>query len=155
MNEQLYFLGGMFQDKEWGQGGFPFAGYFKKFNMRTIAAPDLPFERPKEYNLQGQLIDKFGPSNILGVIEEKTLTFNKDYSNANNEFVYEFENKEGLWIGQWQGIKGYAGKGIAVASIQLFTDNPNFVKVQTLNPGNVDKVVDYLVRKGYIKLADE
>lgn len=156
MNEQLYFLGGMFQDSNGGRGGFPFAGYFRKFDVREIAIPPgLPFEKPRQYNLQGQLIDQFGESDILGMLEEKSLTFKKDYPGRGNEFIYEFENKEGLWIGKWKGIKGYKGNGIATSNIQLFVDNPNFVQVQTLNPGNVEQFVDYLVREGYIVPADE
>jgi len=156
MGEQLYLLGGMFQDSEWGSGGFPFAGYFRKFDKQFMVSPqDLPFEKPREYNLKGQLIDQFGHSDILGVLEKKTLVFNKNYPNAGNEFVYEFKNKEGLWIGKWHGIKRYKGNGIATANLQLFADNPNFVKVQTLNPGNVEEFVDYLVREGFIKPVDE
>lgn len=156
MTEQLYFLGGMFQDSSWGRGGFPFAGYFRKFDKRFIfASQDLPFEKPKQYNIQGQLIDRFGESEILGVLEQKSLVFIKDYPGKGNEFVYEFENKEGLWVGKWKGTQGYKGTGIATANVQLFVDNPNFVKVQTLDPGNVDQFVDYLVQEGYIAPFDK
>ena len=55
-------------------------------------------------SLIGEMLDIYGPSTICLVsIEEDKFSFSKIYFKRSDEIQYQFEKRNGLWIGNYQG----------------------------------------------------
>jgi len=110
---ELYSISGLFYEEFIGIS--PWGGYFVK-----------GCEGDRENQIVGQLIDRYGPSRLEGILEKDSLEFRKQYERCNNEkmFYYKFSLKNGIWQGEFFSLDGYTGR--ATCKIKLCLGKLNF-----------------------------
>ncbi len=88
-NVHLYGISGLVFQPQHQIPSFVFSGYFK--------------HDPSTKILHGELIDCFGASIIGGSMDKKQLSFRKEYYHRTSKIDYYFQNKKGIWIGEFRG----------------------------------------------------
>ncbi len=73
----------------------------------------------------GRLVDEFGSSEIhRGTFHpEQELSFLKHYPRRNDSFQYKLTFKNGIWIGEYRGLKGNKIEILAKKDIELEKDS--------------------------------
>lgn len=136
---ELHSITGLFV--EGFPGTSPWAGYFWKGE-----------EDSSEY-IEGQLVDLYGASTIIGTMDEQKLSFLKHYTiaNGNQEFEYDFELKNGVWLGNYKSRRSdYNGR--AVCKTHLIFDKMKFRRMDfSTQEGYLEAVFDDMEEKGLLK----
>lgn len=90
-------------------GKFPFKGNFNQDNQG---------------NIQGKMEDILGKSVFKGNLDLQLgiIEFNKQYNSKNDVFSYKFENKNGLWVGNFYLNERLSGE----AFCEIYQNKPKF-----------------------------
>lgn len=65
-------------------------------------------------NFHGELSDRYGKSQIKGILNKTRLEFTKDYEvdKETQPIEYEFRLKNGVWMGEWSKKAGDRGRAV-------------------------------------------
>jgi|SRR3989344_441870 len=93
---------------------------------------------------QGNLIDRWGPSDIDGGLDEESIRFQKKYDSRADLINYFFTKGEnGLWVGEYRGIE--TGRGNAICRINL--DWKDLEIVSRPDASSIEDLVDSKVQR--------
>ena len=56
----------------------------------------------RDGKIDGELLDKYGSSKIKGVMNDRGLDFEKRYDDRKDFFEYNFEKRNGVWVGEYK-----------------------------------------------------
>ena len=87
-------------------------------------------------SFKGKLVDVYGESGVTGeMVGAQELNFIKKYISRSEVNKYKFKkNKEGIWIGQYEGLN-YLGRGYVVAKINLVWENLEMIALRDFSDG--------------------
>jgi len=100
---KLYSIAGYFCQPKRGFDAVAFGGYFRYDVLDKLV-------------LDGQLIDRFGPSTIEGRMDDEVLVFDKEYQSRGYALTYEFTKRNGIWVGDYAGKTTGKGKAQCVCT---------------------------------------
>ena len=101
-----YFIGGWFGVPSVDPKPVVFWGRFK---LNEIFLRDS--------KIDGELLDRYGSSKIKGVMNDRGLEFEKRYSGRNDVSEYNFEKRNGIWVGEYTRPKGEQYPAIAFTNL--------------------------------------
>lgn len=112
----------------------------------------------EDNQIEGQLIDNYGLSSILGTMNDNSLIFKKQYSieHGNGQsFWYSYELKDGLWIGGYTSTRVYY-EGKAICKTHLCIKDMNFRKFDVTTPeGYMKAIIESMVESGMLERFDD